>query len=39
MLRERVGSPVSIASMVLTTNCLVTEIPENKPKAASAPMY
>jgi chaperonin GroEL len=34
--RSALENAVSIAAMVLTTNCLVTEIPEKKP-AAPAP--
>jgi chaperonin GroEL len=37
--RSALENAVSIASMVLTTNCLVTDIPEKKEAAAGAPMY
>src|SRR5439155_21044914 len=35
--RSALENAVSIAGMVLTTNCLVTEIPENGPAGAGAP--
>ena len=35
--RSALENAVSIAAMVLTTNCLVTEIPEKKPQAAPSP--
>jgi chaperonin GroEL len=40
--RSALENAVSIASMVLTTNCLVTEIPEKKsgaPQPAMSDMY
>jgi chaperonin GroEL len=38
--RSALENAVSIASMVLTTNCLVTDIPEKQAAAAGAPpMY
>ena len=38
--RSAVENAVSIAAMVLTTNCLVTDRPENQPAGAAAPpMY
>jgi len=37
--RAALENAVSIASMVLTTNCLVTEIPEKKEKEKSMPEY
>jgi chaperonin GroEL len=38
--RSAIENAVSIAAMVLTTNCLVTEKPEERPAAApAAPMY
>ncbi|GIW19484.1 MAG: hypothetical protein KatS3mg064_2641 [Tepidiforma sp.] len=37
--RSAVENAVSIAAMVLTTNCLVTEKPEEKPAPAAPPMY
>ncbi|HEY7268231.1 MAG TPA: chaperonin GroEL [Dehalococcoidia bacterium] len=38
--RSALENAVSIAGMVLTTNCLVTDIPENQPAGAGAPpMY
>jgi len=38
--RSALENAVSIAGMVLTTNCLVTDIPENGPAGAGAPpMY
>jgi len=37
--RSALENAVSIAGMVLTTNCLVTDIPEGKSAAAAPPMY
>ncbi len=37
--RSALENAVSIAGMVLTTNCLVTDIPEGKTAAAAPPMY
>jgi chaperonin GroEL len=40
--RSTIENAVSIAAMVLTTNCLVTEKPENQPAmmgAGAPPMY
>jgi chaperonin GroEL len=37
--RAALENAVSIASMVLTTNCLVTDIPEKQEAAAPAPSY
>jgi chaperonin GroEL len=37
--RSALENAVSIAGMVLTTNCLVTDIPEKETASASPPMY
>ncbi|HMO54999.1 MAG TPA: chaperonin GroEL, partial [Tepidiformaceae bacterium] len=37
--RSAIENAVSIAAMVLTTNCLVSEKPEQQPAAAPPPMY
>jgi chaperonin GroEL len=37
--RSALENAVSIAGMVLTTNCLVTDIPEKEGAAAAPPMY
>jgi chaperonin GroEL len=37
--RSAVENAVSIAAMVLTTNCLVTEKPEKEQAPAAPPMY
>jgi chaperonin GroEL len=37
--RSALENAVSIAGMVLTTNCLVTDIPEDKKGASSTPSY
>ncbi len=37
--RSALENAVSIAGMVLTTNCLVTDIPEGAGASAAPPMY
>ena len=39
LVRSAVENAVSIAGMILTTEALVTDIPEEKPAAPAAPQY